>query len=494
MALSSAARSRWILAVILLACIVVAWSLRRPRPPQYSEAYVGDRAAVLWSTTAQVRQPVATLHYGERVAILRHTAEQSQVRTTDGIQGWVDNRLLMDPALWKKAASLLAGVKALPVQASGRTRALSNVHIEPGRDTPRIFQFGRNVPVVVFERRLTFAPHAAQSGAGEDAAGGEDTAKQGAEKSAADGDENKDDKKEDWLLVSRVIPQKTVVAAAASPAANSLPSAGTASPDAASAPAPQSGPSSGSATSKLPLSTPGGPVSAASPESADASEETPIAGWVLARFVELDPPDPIPDYSNAAGMHVVAWMVLNTVPDPGGDKPQYLVAGARAAEGQLCDFTLLRAYTWGVVRQRYETAFVEDNLCGRLPIRVRATPAGPEFNFAEADQPAVERLYRMRQTMIRRVTDSDASRRNLRPSLRPHIQRKPAAKPKPGAQSKLHAKTHIQARLGDRWTGDGLPAPHRTSAAGAFSGSLESSLAERHESGQPKRMAARDFT
>jgi hypothetical protein len=96
--------------------------------------------------------------------------------------------------------------------------------------------------------------------------------------------------------------------------------------------------------------------------------------------------------------------------------------------------------------------------------------------------------------MIRRVTESDASPRNLRSNPRPHIQRKPAAKPKPGAQSKLRAKSHIQARLADRWTGDGLPAPHRTSAAGAFNSSLESSLAERSESGQPKKMAARDFT
>ena len=233
-------------AVILLACIVVAWSLRRPRPSQYAEAYVGDRAAVLWSTTAQVRQPVATLHYGERVAILRHTAELSQVRTTDGIQGWVDNRLLMDPALWKQAASLLAGVKALPVQASERTRALSNVHIEPGRDTPRIFQFGRNVPVVVFERKLTFAPHSAQSGAGEDAAGGRRHGQTGWRKIRCR-----------WATRIRTIRKKTGcsshacchtsgVAAAAAPAANSLPSAGTASPDArppeaVSAPAPQSG-------------------------------------------------------------------------------------------------------------------------------------------------------------------------------------------------------------------------------------------------------------
>jgi hypothetical protein len=150
--------------------------------------------------------------------------------------------------------------------------------------------------------------------------------------------------------------------------------------------------------------TAAGGAPAVSPRTSSAAPAVPIAGWVLARFIELDPPAPIPDYFNAAGIHVVAWVVLNTAPDPSGPQPQYLVAGARGGEGQPCDFTLLRVYTWGASRQRYETAYVENNICGRMPIRVSATPAGADFRFADPAQDGAERLYRMRQTSVRRVT------------------------------------------------------------------------------------------
>jgi hypothetical protein len=143
---------------------------------------------------------------------------------------------------------------------------------------------------------------------------------------------------------------------------------------------------------------------AVSPRTSSAAPAVPIAGWVLARFIELDPPPPIPDYFNAAGIRVAAWVVLNTAPDAGGPRPQYLVAGARGGEGQPCDFTMLRVYTWGASRQRYETAYVENNICGRMPIRVSATSAGVEFRFADPAQGGNERVYRMRQTSVRRVT------------------------------------------------------------------------------------------
>jgi hypothetical protein len=42
-----------------------------------------------------------------------------------------------------------------------------------------------------------------------------------------------------------------------------------------------------------------------------------------------------------------------------------------------------------------------------LPIRVRQTPAGPEFRFAERDKGTPERLYLMRQTTVRRVKESE---------------------------------------------------------------------------------------
>ena len=89
---------------------------------------------------------------------------------------------------------------------------------------------------------------------------------------------------------------------------------------------------------------------------------------------------PVKDYASSADLHVVAWFELNRVPDGnGGEAPQYLVAGSRGGRGQACDFTMLRVYTWGTARKRYETAYVESDLCGRLPIRVSNGAKGPRI-------------------------------------------------------------------------------------------------------------------
>jgi hypothetical protein len=68
---------------------------------------------------------------------------------------------------------------------------------------------------------------------------------------------------------------------------------------------------------------------------------------------------------------------------------------------------MLRVYTWGKQRERYETAFVESGLCGKLPVRI-TQPASSEGDttFAFADiggGKTEERTYRMHQTIVRRV-------------------------------------------------------------------------------------------
>ena len=134
-----------------------------------------------------------------------------------------------------------------------------------------------------------------------------------------------------------------------------------------------------------------------------------IAGWVLARFIEPDLPSPVRDYASSADLHVIAWFELNRVPDGlGGEAPQYLVAGARGGEGQTCDFTMLRVYTWSTARKRYETAYVESNLCGHLPIRVSRSSEGPEFRFAEMGENSGESTYVMRQTVVRRLRENSS--------------------------------------------------------------------------------------
>ena len=105
----------------------------------------------------------------------------------------------------------------------------------------------------------------------------------------------------------------------------------------------------------------------------------------------------------------MAWLQLNTVPDPRGDKPQYVVAAAKSGEGQSCDFTSIRVYTWGAVRMRYETSFADNTVCGRLPVRVSQTPAGPEFRFTDDNN--VDRAYRLMGTVVRRLTAAGTVRK-----------------------------------------------------------------------------------
>ncbi len=326
--------SRFVVPLALLVALGAYWLLRA-RPGSLPEAYISERSATLWSSVAQVKQPVARLGYGEKVAVLDRKGGQVEVRTAQRVRGWIEARLLMEPALWQRRAQLLQQAGAMPAQARGRTKVVSNVRFDPGRGAARVYQFGRGAPVEVVSRAVA-----------------EWTA------SAEEAEEDQKHKREDWFLVRGL--------------ASSVPG-------------------------------PGGRESAA----ANTEETVPVAGWILARFVELDLPGPVRDYASSAGMRVLAWFELNRVPDQDGKKPQYLVAGVRGREGQPCDFTMIRVYTWGSKRQRYETAYVESNLCGRLPIRVGKSAAGdPEFRFtAEGKAGREERRYQMRQTVVRRVRE-----------------------------------------------------------------------------------------
>jgi hypothetical protein len=171
-----------------------------------------------------------------------------------------------------------------------------------------------------------------------------------------------------------------------------------------------------------------------------------IAGWVLRRFVKYEIPAELLDYSNQ--YRFVGWFELSRVaagtqedaiahgkgpgppesgaseaPAPGStEKPQFLVAGIQGPEGQSCDFTLLRVYTWGAARQRYETAYVESNLCGTLPIRVQpATAPGGNAAFAFTNNGKAgeeQREYAMHQTSVRR-TDHRPAPKGRRPAKGP---------------------------------------------------------------------------
>ena len=333
-------RRKLLIAVPLLALVTLAAWMLRPKHETLGEAFISDKGAPLLSSIAQVREQMVMLHYGERVDVIGKRNDYVKVRTNAGMVGWVESRQLMETALWQRSLKLLDQTRGMQVQARGRTKVSTNMRVQPGRTEPRVYQFGRNVPVEIVGRAVA------------------DWVQVTDEKDASN--EPEETKKEGWFLVRGVATRPPGDAAS-----HGAESANTTQP---------------------------------------GDQTVPIAGWVVARFVGLDLPDAVREGAASANIRPMAWFELNRVNDPSGAKPQYLVAAARGPEGQVCDFTALRVYTWYVKKSRYETAFIENNLCGQLPVRLDKGPKGePEFRFRVMEGNREERVYRLNQTVVRRV-------------------------------------------------------------------------------------------
>src|ERR1700726_2089002 len=351
-------KRKMFIAIPLLCVVAVAAWIFRPKHDALGDGYIGERSVTLWSGVAQVREPLDALHYGDHVEIVAHHNDSVKVRTTSGETGWIDARSLMETALWQRSAKLLGDAQELPVQGRGRTKVATNLRVLPGRTQPRLYQFGRGIPLEIVGRAVADVAQASDE-------------KESASEAAVDS--KKDDaKKEEWLFVR------------------------------------------GLATR---------PPSEANPRTPDTSTTTqpgdrtsPIAGWIIGRFVEMDLPDAVRAGTSSANVRPVAWFELNKVNDISGVKPQYLVAGTRGADSQPCDFTNIRVFTWNPKKSRYETAYIENNLCGQMPVRIGTGPKGePEFRFRckDANPPGgnyqvganEERVYRLIQTVVRRIRE-----------------------------------------------------------------------------------------
>jgi hypothetical protein len=327
-------------AFLLIVCGVAYWASHRNRAP-LETVYAINRKVTVWSSNAQVREPVETLNFGDRLEIISRSGDNADIRTANGTEGWIASREAVSSDIWKRMTLLSTQARTMPVQARAHTKVLSNLRLDPGRAGARIFQVGRDTKIAILARKVldVVKPAAAPNASSTDSSDDD-----------ADSQEPPTTKKEDWSLVL-----------------------------------------------------------------ADVKDAGAIAGWVLARFTQMDLPSPLPDYASSAGMRVSAWFQLNSVNDASGAaKPQYLLFGSRGPEGDICDFTTMRAYTWGAKRARYETAFVESAFCGLMPVLVTpGTQPGGDATFrfqAASDSGKEERVYRMHQTIIRRIDSGYAER------------------------------------------------------------------------------------
>ena len=114
--------------------------------------YVSAVQATLRDQVATVYSRVGTVKNGERVDVLEREKRFSRVRTAGGVEGWIEQRYLVDQSTYDGLQKLTKENLSDPVQAPGVLRNDTNLHLTPGRETEHLYQLSAGAKVSVLKR------------------------------------------------------------------------------------------------------------------------------------------------------------------------------------------------------------------------------------------------------------------------------------------------------------------------------------------------------
>jgi hypothetical protein len=345
--LKSGVRGRFITKVICaLALLLSGACVRRTQhAPVIAEAYVGPATLRIRSDLPLQSATVATAKHGERVDIIQRRRKFMRVRTKGGAEGWTEENQLLNAAEMGDLKDLAARAAKLPSQGLGTSFSALNVHTQPAAGSPSFLQIKEGEKFDVLVDIVT--PHLAVA---------RQTLIPPAEKKAP--------APRKAAKQAKIPPPP--LPAAPPPPANWLELSKTDEEDEAPPEEPEAKPVPNERWSLIRAA--GGP-----------------SGWVLTRRINMAIPDEVAQY--AEGRRIVAYFPLGYVQDENAKKAIWLWATSGGAhEGY--DFDSFRVFIWNLRRHRYETAYIERNLEGYLPVlaqdvdyavggKVRGQPAAP---------------------------------------------------------------------------------------------------------------------
>jgi len=114
--------------------------------------YVSAVQATLRDQVATIYNRVGTVKNGERVEVLEHEKRFARVRTGSGVEGWIEQRYLVDQQIYEGLQKLTKDNLNDPVQAPGVLRNDTNLHLTPGRETEHLYQLLAGAKVSVLKR------------------------------------------------------------------------------------------------------------------------------------------------------------------------------------------------------------------------------------------------------------------------------------------------------------------------------------------------------
>jgi SH3-like domain-containing protein len=138
--------------ILLIAATALLGGCNRSRHRVLEIDYVSALQVSLRDQLSQAYNKVGTAKNGDRVEVLDREKRFSKVRTSNGLEGWVEQRYLVTQEVFDGFQKMQQQEKDSPVDGTATTRNDTNLHIEPGRDTEHLYQLVQGAKVSVLKR------------------------------------------------------------------------------------------------------------------------------------------------------------------------------------------------------------------------------------------------------------------------------------------------------------------------------------------------------
>jgi Bacterial SH3 domain/GW (Gly-Tryp) dipeptide domain len=145
---------------VALALLLGFTACNRGRHHVLDVNYVSAVQATLRDQLSTMYNRVGMVKNGERVEVLEREKRFSRVRTANGVEGWIEQRYLVDQSTYDGLQKLTKDNLSDPVQAPGVLRNDTNLHLTPGRETEHLYQLSAGAKVSVLKRTTAEKPGA----------------------------------------------------------------------------------------------------------------------------------------------------------------------------------------------------------------------------------------------------------------------------------------------------------------------------------------------
>jgi SH3-like domain-containing protein len=138
-------------ALIAAACLAAA-ACGRSHHRVLEVVYVSAPQATLRDQVAVISNRVGEVKNGDRLEVLGREKHFARVRTATGLEGWIEQRNLVDQKMYDALQKLTQDHQNDPAQAPGVLRSDTNLHVTPGRETEHLYQLASGAKVAILQR------------------------------------------------------------------------------------------------------------------------------------------------------------------------------------------------------------------------------------------------------------------------------------------------------------------------------------------------------